>query len=143
MLNVEDLKNMSILNKIIAILRNAFVVKYSQLITLLGNRAEKDNVVSCLKRVAVLVRGCWVINSEILYPEKSVSSACGISADLMRRGRDYILWRIEKHGFVMRKEMCSHTKVRVSKTKMWQIEMKPPCQLFFYYYSNADVSIRG
>merc|ERR1712226_556199 len=110
-LNVESLKTMPLLNKIVAILKNANIVKYSQLITLLGNRVEKENVVSCLKKAAVLVRGCWVINSETLYPEKSVSSACGISAELMRRGRDYILWRMNRHGFVMRKEMCSHTKL--------------------------------
>ena len=110
-LNVEGLRNMSLVSKITAILSSASVVKYSQLITLLGNKAEKDSIISCLKQLAVLVRGCWVLSSEKLYPDNSVSSACGVSAPLMRRGRDYILWKMNRCGYVMRKEMCSHTKV--------------------------------
>lgn len=42
-----------------------------------------------LKEIAVLVRGNWVIKSEVIYPDNTISSHFGLNFEVMRILRDY------------------------------------------------------
>lgn len=48
-------------------------------------------ILTHLKEIAVLVRGNWIIKSEELYPDNTISSHFGLSFEVMRLLRDYIV----------------------------------------------------
>lgn len=48
-------------------------------------------ILNHLKKIAVLVRGNWTIKSEELYPDNTISSHYGLSFEIMRLLRDYIV----------------------------------------------------
>ena len=41
-----------------------------------------------LQRVCVLVQGCWVVRSEVLYPKDFTSPHNGVCSDVLCRARD-------------------------------------------------------
>jgi len=48
-------------------------------------------ILTHLKELAVLVRGNWTIKSEHLYPDNTISSHFGLSNEIMRLLRDYMV----------------------------------------------------
>lgn len=50
-----------------------------------------DAMLKALPQVAVLVRGNWVVKSDVLYPQNTFSATSGVPADLMCRSRDYVV----------------------------------------------------
>lgn len=56
-----------------------------------SNDESVSTILTHLKEIAVLVRGNWVIKSEELYPDKTISSHFGLSFEIMRILRDYIV----------------------------------------------------
>lgn len=48
-------------------------------------------ILSSLRKVAVLVHGNWTIKSEELYPDNTISFNFGLSFEVMRFLRDYIV----------------------------------------------------
>jgi DNA-directed RNA polymerase-3 subunit RPC5 len=66
-------------------------MQFSQLVTLLGLTDDTASLLRTVQQVAVLVQGNWVVRSDILYPKDTASSIGGVPAELMCRGRDYIV----------------------------------------------------
>lgn len=56
-----------------------------------GEGLTPDALLKALSQVAVLVRGNWVVKSEILYPTGTFSAISGVPAESMCRSRDYIV----------------------------------------------------
>lgn len=50
-----------------------------------------EKVLRTLPSVGLLVKGNWIVLSEILYPADSVSSIHGVPAEFMCRARDYVV----------------------------------------------------
>lgn len=48
-------------------------------------------ILTHLQQIAVLVRGNWTIKSEELYPDKTISFHFGLTFEVMRFLRDYIV----------------------------------------------------
>lgn len=57
---------------------------------------SKDKILQALSTIGVLLRGNWVIQSDVLYPEKSWSRLNGVPAEFMCSARDYIVRRVCK-----------------------------------------------
>lgn len=70
---------------------SAKIIQFKQLLSLLAQDLDPKNVLKTLQQVAVLVQGNWVVRSEILYPKDTCSGSSGVPADLMCRGRDYVV----------------------------------------------------
>lgn len=64
-----------------------------------------------LQQVAVLVQGCWVVKSDILYPNNSTSPHSGVSADTLTRARDYVMWKFTQSRSIIRKEITAAIKI--------------------------------
>lgn len=64
-----------------------------------------SQILRLLPTVGHLIHGNWIIQSEILYPEKSVSSTNGVTADLMCRARDYVIYQFYRNEPVDRKKI--------------------------------------
>lgn len=70
----------------------AKITSFQHLLTLIDkNLHTKDKVLQALTAIGVILRGNWVIQSEVLYPEKSWSALNGIPAEYMCKARDYIV----------------------------------------------------
>lgn len=50
-----------------------------------------STILTHLQTIAVLIRGNWTIKSELLYPDNTISSHFGLSFEVMRLLRDYIV----------------------------------------------------
>ncbi|PFX18434.1 DNA-directed RNA polymerase III subunit RPC5 [Stylophora pistillata] len=109
-LSMTQLKTMDLADQVRALLINAKVISFSQLCRLLSPAAKEASILKCLQQYAVLVQGCWVVKSELLYPEGTISPSGGISADILCKGRDYLMWRFNQSRVVVRKDINSVTK---------------------------------
>lgn len=56
-----------------------------------GEALKAELLLKDLSQVAVLVRGNWIVKSEVLYPSNTFSSISGVPADLMCKARDYVV----------------------------------------------------
>ncbi|KAK2564331.1 DNA-directed RNA polymerase III subunit RPC5 [Acropora cervicornis] len=110
-LSMTQLKTKDLPDQVKALLINAKVINFSQLCRLLSPATKEATVLKCVQQYAVLVQGCWVVKSELLYPEGSISPNSGIAADILCRGRDYLMWRFNQSRVVVRKDIKSVTKV--------------------------------
>lgn len=50
-----------------------------------------STIITHLKKIAVLVQNNWTIKSEELYPENTISSNFGLTSEVMRFLRDYLV----------------------------------------------------
>ena len=95
----------------------AKVIRFGQLLALLPQGTDPLAVIRCLQQVAVLVQGCWVVKSEILYPKDQCSPHSGVSSEHLCRGRDYVVWRFTQSRHVTRKEIASIVKLPAEDIK--------------------------
>lgn len=80
-----------IIVKMVHILVPAKVIKFGQLLQLLPRDTDAMAVLRSLQQVAMLVQGCWVVKSEILYPKDTFSSHSGVSSEILCRARNYVV----------------------------------------------------
>jgi len=112
-LSLLELKTLSIAQSIHALLVNAKVMRFAQILQLISQNKSASNseILTHLQQMAVLIRGCWVVKSELLYPDKFLSRHSGVVSSLLRRGRDYMLWKFTQSPNVTRKDIQSTTKL--------------------------------
>nr|XP_019922586.2 DNA-directed RNA polymerase III subunit RPC5 isoform X1 [Crassostrea gigas] len=116
-LSLIQLRTMPLHDQVKTLLTNAKVIRFSQLLALLPQGIEATGVLRSLQQVAVLVQGCWVVKSEILYPKEATSPHSGVSADHLCRGRDYVMWRFTQSRHVTRKDIASIVKLPAEDVK--------------------------
>lgn len=56
-----------------------------------GEVLSPDVLLKELSQVAVVVRGNWIVKSEILYPNNTHSAISGVPSEIMCRARDYVV----------------------------------------------------
>ncbi|XP_056019128.1 DNA-directed RNA polymerase III subunit RPC5-like isoform X2 [Ostrea edulis] len=116
-LSLTQLRTMPLHDQVRTLLTNAKVIRFSQLLALLPQGVDATAVLRSLQQVAVLVQGCWVVKSEILYPKEATSPHSGVSADHLCRGRDYVMWRFTQSRHVTRKDIASIVKLPAEDVK--------------------------
>lgn len=55
------------------------------------NDESVSTILTHLKKIALLVQNNWIIKSEELYPDNTISSHFGLTFEVMRFLRDYIV----------------------------------------------------
>ncbi|KAA8581374.1 hypothetical protein FQN60_002955 [Etheostoma spectabile] len=80
-----------------------------QVKTLMKN--DSTAALRCIQQVALLVQGNWVVKSDVLYPKNTCSPHSGVPAEVLCRGRDFVMWRFTLERSVMRKEIASIIKL--------------------------------
>ncbi|KAK3725000.1 hypothetical protein QZH41_017477, partial [Actinostola sp. cb2023] len=110
-LSMTQLREMDLPDQVKALLRNAKVMSFSQLCALLSPIGKDAGILKCVQQFGVLVQGCWVVKSEVLYPDGTVSPNSGIPSEILCRGRDYIMWRFTQSRVVVRKDIATVTKL--------------------------------
>ncbi|KAL6423967.1 hypothetical protein ACFW04_009717 [Cataglyphis niger] len=91
--NQTDFHNiitLPLLDQLRIIIKNVKVIDFASLREVLSPVHDTTTVLKYLQQVAVLVQGNWVVKSELIYPQDSLSVQNNIS-ELMCKARDYIL----------------------------------------------------
>ncbi|VDK37242.1 unnamed protein product [Taenia asiatica] len=100
-----------------ALLLKARVIKFDKLLECLRERSVDKSIVTAaavipiLNRLAVLVRGWWVIRSDILYPPNTYSEHASVPSAQLIRARDYVMAVFHQGGHLTRKTVSSITKL--------------------------------
>ncbi|KAK7112961.1 DNA-directed RNA polymerase III subunit RPC5-like [Littorina saxatilis] len=106
-LSRQQLKLMPLSDAVRALLTNVKVVQFSKLMELLPEGTDPQAALRSLQQVAVMVQGCWVVKSEVLYPKDTSSPHSGVSCEHLIRGRDFVMWKFTHCKYVVRKEIAS------------------------------------
>lgn len=102
---LSSLKSLPLVDQVTAVLSRACVIRFEKLMGLLPKGTNGANAVQYLQQVAVLINGCWVVKSEVLYPKNRCSAFGGVASEKICRVRDYILWKFSQNEPVSRREL--------------------------------------
>ncbi|KAK7003517.1 DNA-directed RNA polymerase III subunit RPC5 [Biomphalaria glabrata] len=123
-LSLNELRKLDLADQIKALLINVKVIRFNQLISFLARGTDQQAVLRTLQSMAVLVQGCWVVKSELLYPDEEKEELArkrkshnAVNPELLRRVRDYAMWKFTHNKYVVRKDISSIVQLRSDEVK--------------------------
>lgn len=116
-LSMAQLRTLPLADQIKILMKNVKVMPFANLMSLLGPSVDSVAVLRGIQKVAMLVQGNWVVKSDILYPKDSSSPHSGVPAEVLCRGRDFVMWKFTKSRWVVRKEVAAVTKLCAEDVK--------------------------
>ncbi|MGH0161894.1 UNVERIFIED_CONTAM: hypothetical protein FKN15_042039 [Acipenser sinensis] len=99
------------------------VMPFANLMSYLSPGTDSTAVLRCIQQVAMLVQGNWVIKSDVLYPKDSCSPHSGVPAEVLCRGRDYVMWKFTQERWVERKAVAAVVKLPPEDVKDFMEQM--------------------
>ncbi|ALC43022.1 Sin [Drosophila busckii] len=140
--NKAMLKTLPLQEQLRVVLRDAKMLSFADMIHILAEHIDPnvsaDKVLALMPQVGILLHGNWVPKSEVLYPEKMLSHANGVSAEQMIRARDYVLYRFSRTMWLQRQRVMAATQLppaetldvlstvaRVNASKRWELLLPP------------------
>ncbi|KAG9350254.1 hypothetical protein JZ751_026608 [Albula glossodonta] len=90
-LSMAQLRTLPLGEQVRTLMKNVKVMPFANLMGLLSSGTDSTAVLRCIQQVAMLVQGNWVVKSDVLYPKNSYSAFSGVPAEVLCRGRDYVL----------------------------------------------------
>ncbi|XP_065302350.2 DNA-directed RNA polymerase III subunit RPC5-like [Dermacentor albipictus] len=124
--SMHALSRLPIQDLIKAALMSAKVVDFAKLMSALPPKSDATSVVRFLQQVALLVQGCWVVKSDVLYPKDSFSAKTGVPADTMCRARDFLMFLFTQSRFVTQAKFADTVRLPVIDVKTLLEEMAKP-----------------
>ncbi|XP_076172472.1 RNA polymerase III subunit E [Ptiloglossa arizonensis] len=115
--SLSYIRTLPLLDQIKILMKDAKVISFIQLRSILSSEQETAAILKYLQQVAILVQGNWIVSSELVYPKDSISSHNGIPAELMCRARDYILLSFTEHEYLDRKTISTIVKLPADEIK--------------------------
>ena len=116
-LSLTKLKQLPLGEQLKLLMKSAKIMHFSHLHSMLPSNSDVNSVVRSLQSYAVLVNGCWIVKSDVLYPPNTVSPISGTSSDIMCKVRDYILCLFTKHEFLIRREVTKQVNISGEEVK--------------------------
>ncbi|XP_013203187.1 DNA-directed RNA polymerase III subunit RPC5 isoform X2 [Microtus ochrogaster] len=116
-LSMAQLRTLPLADQIKVLMKNVKVMPFANLMSLLGPSVDSVAVLRGIQKVAMLVQGNWVVKSDILYPKDSSSPHSGMPAEVLCRGRDFVMWKFTQSRWVVRKEVAAVTKLCAEDVK--------------------------
>ncbi|XP_063240681.1 DNA-directed RNA polymerase III subunit RPC5 [Bacillus rossius redtenbacheri] len=115
--SLKDLRRLPLVDQVKAVLREAKVLRFDALTSLLPAPADPKAVLRAVQQAGVLVRGNWVVRSDVLHPKDSASDLHGVPAEIMCRARDHILHQLDQHQFVDRRQVAAEVRLPFEEVK--------------------------
>lgn len=112
----RKLMQLPLVDQIQYLLISAKMLKFDTIVSYVTDK-NIDRILHALGIVGTLIKGNWVVKSEVLYPEKMVSAINGVEAKFMVRAREYILYRFTQSEFLDRSQITTITKLPDEETK--------------------------
>ena len=81
--SLSQLKMLPVPQQVKELLARSHVMQFEKLCSLLGGRSQSLVLLEAVQECGVLVQGCWVVASEVVYP--------GEGSSMLRSARDYIV----------------------------------------------------
>ena len=116
-LSLSKIKHLPLAEQLKLVIKNAKIMHFSHLASLLPSNPDDSSVVRSLQSFATLINGCWIVKSDVLYPSGSVSAVSGTLADLMCSARDFILYSFTKQEFLIRRELTKRVNIPGDEVK--------------------------
>uniref|UniRef100_A0A3Q1CQJ8 DNA-directed RNA polymerase III subunit RPC5 C-terminal domain-containing protein n=1 Tax=Amphiprion ocellaris TaxID=80972 RepID=A0A3Q1CQJ8_AMPOC len=110
-LSMAQLRTLPLGEQVKTLMKNVKVMPFANLMGLLASGTDSTAALRCIQQVALLVQGNWVVKSDVLYPKNTCSPHSGVPAEVLCRGRDFVMWRFTLERSVMRKEIASIIKL--------------------------------
>ncbi|MBN3311559.1 RPC5 polymerase, partial [Atractosteus spatula] len=110
-LSMAQLRTLPLVEQVKTLMKNVKVMPFANLMGLLTPGTDSTAVLRCVQQVAMLVQGNWVVKSDVLYPKDTCSPHSGVPADVLCRGRDFVLWKFTQERCVVRKEIAAVVKL--------------------------------
>ncbi|XP_076007629.1 DNA-directed RNA polymerase III subunit RPC5 [Genypterus blacodes] len=110
-LSMAQLRTLPLGEQVKTLMKNVKVMPFANLMGLLASGTDSTSVLRCIQQVALLVQGNWVVKSDVLYPKNTCSPHSGVPAEVLCRGRDFVMWRFTLERSVMRKEITATIKL--------------------------------
>ncbi|XP_067859633.1 DNA-directed RNA polymerase III subunit RPC5 isoform X2 [Heptranchias perlo] len=125
-LSMSQLRTLPLADQVKTLIKNVKVVQFANLMGLLGSGVDSTAVLRCIQQVAMLVQGCWVVKSDVLYPKGTCSPHSGVTAEVLCRGRDFAMWKFTQGLWVVRKEISAVVKLPPEDVKDFLEQMAVP-----------------
>lgn len=124
--SMHALSNLPLQDHIKAVLVSAKVIDFAKLMSVLPPKSDPTSVVRFLQQVAVLIQGCWVVKSEVLYPKDSFSPRTGVPAETMCRARDFLLYLYTQSRHVTQTKFAETVRLFPEDVKVLLKEIAKP-----------------
>uniref|UniRef100_A0A671Q285 DNA-directed RNA polymerase III subunit RPC5 C-terminal domain-containing protein n=1 Tax=Sinocyclocheilus anshuiensis TaxID=1608454 RepID=A0A671Q285_9TELE len=125
-LSMAQLRTLPLGEQVKMLMKNVKVMPFANLMGLLASGTDSTAVLRCIQQVALLVQGNWVVKSDVLYPKNTCSSHSGVPAEVLCRGRDFVMWRFTSERTLMRKEVAAIIKLPPEDVKDLLEQMSVP-----------------
>uniref|UniRef100_A0A8C2H0U3 DNA-directed RNA polymerase III subunit RPC5 C-terminal domain-containing protein n=1 Tax=Cyprinus carpio TaxID=7962 RepID=A0A8C2H0U3_CYPCA len=125
-LSMAQLRMLPLGEQVKTLMKNVKVMPFANLMGLLASGTDSTAVLRCIQQVALLVQGNWVVKSDVLYPKNTCSSHSGVPAEVLCRGRDFVMWRFTSERTLMRKEVTAIIKLPPEDVKDFLEQMSVP-----------------
>ncbi|XP_062330189.1 DNA-directed RNA polymerase III subunit RPC5 [Osmerus eperlanus] len=125
-LSMAQLRTLPLGDQVKTLMKNVKVMPFANLMGLLASGTDSVAVMRCIQQVALLVQGNWVVKSDVLYPKTSCSPHSGVPAEVLCRGRDFVMWRFTQERSLMRKEVAAIIKLPPEDVKEFLEHMAAP-----------------
>ncbi|KAL2078201.1 hypothetical protein ACEWY4_025886 [Coilia grayii] len=125
-LSMAQLRTLPLGDQVKTLMKNVKVMPFANLMGLLAPGTDSTSVLRCIQQVAMLVQGNWVVKSDVLYPKTSCSPHSGVPAEVLCRGRDFVMWRFTQERSIMRKEVAAVIKLPPEDVKDFLEQMAVP-----------------
>ncbi|XP_033907518.1 DNA-directed RNA polymerase III subunit RPC5-like [Acipenser ruthenus] len=122
-LSMAQLRSLPLGDQVRTLMKNVKVMPFANLMGFLGHGTDSTAVLRCIQQVAMLVQGNWVIKSDVLYPKDSCSPHSGVPAEVLCRGRDYVMWKFTQERWVERKAVAAVVKLPPEDVKDFMEQM--------------------
>ncbi|XP_064414739.1 DNA-directed RNA polymerase III subunit RPC5 isoform X2 [Latimeria chalumnae] len=125
-LSMAQLRTLSLGDQVKTLMKNVKVMPFANLMGLMATGTDSTAVLRCIQQVAMLVQGNWVVKSDVLYPKDSCSPHSGVPAEVLCRGRDFVMWKFTRERWVVRKELATVIKLPPEDVKDFLEQMSIP-----------------
>ncbi|XP_060795602.1 DNA-directed RNA polymerase III subunit RPC5 [Neoarius graeffei] len=125
-LSMAQLRTLPLGDQVKTLMKNVKVMPFANLMGLLASGTDYTAVLRCIQQVAMLVQGNWVVKSDVLYPKSTCSPHSGVPAEVLCRGRDFVMWRFTNERSLMRKEVAAIIKLPPEDVKDFLEHMAVP-----------------
>ncbi|CAJ1080007.1 DNA-directed RNA polymerase III subunit RPC5 [Xyrichtys novacula] len=125
-LSMAQLRTLPLGDQVRTLMKNVKVMPFANLMGLLASGTDSTAVLRCIQQVALLVQGNWVVKSDVLYPKNTCSPHSGVPAEVLCRGRDFVMWRFTLERSVMRKEITAIIKLPPEDVKEFLEHVSAP-----------------
>lgn len=94
-INAQLMRDLPLPDQLKILLLNGRVMRYDQIVDFLKTRLrsnpDETTLLRTIQTVAVLVQGCWVVRSELVYPDGFKSNVNGVPGPIMQAARDTVV----------------------------------------------------